>query len=369
MLRKIALDNRKYITLDNPLMRDLAINDPSLFLQRYKPPILIDEIQYAPQLLPYIKMYVDEHKNKGDFWLTGSQMFHMMKNVSESLAGIVGVLNMLGLSFSEIIGRKNEPFSTEFNLLIKKDLIKDDVLKVYKRIYKGAMPGLYEVEHDLEKFYSSYINTYIQRDIKELTQVANELSFMRFLQACAARTAQMVNYSELANDVGISAPTAKQWLSILISCGIVTLIEPYFNNLLKRKVKAPNMYFLDTGLCAYLTRWTNPESLEISAMSGAFFETYVISEIIKSYINDGKRPPIYYYRDSDQKEIDLIINLNQKLYPIEIKKSGNPKKDAIKHFSVLNKTGLEIGAGNVICLCDDIVPIDKKNYFVPISLI
>ncbi|MDW7663144.1 MAG: DUF4143 domain-containing protein, partial [Bacillota bacterium] len=180
---------------------------------------------------------------------------------------------------------------------------------------------------------------------------------------------QMVNYSELAKDVGISAPTAKQWLSVLVSSGIVTLIEPYFNNALKRIVKSPNMYFLDTGLCAYLTRWTNPESLEISAMSGAFFETYVISEIIKSYYNSGKRPPVFYYRDSDQVEIDLIIEQNQTLYPIEIKKSAQPKPNSIRHFKVLEKTGRQIGMGGVICLCSDIIPIDRNNNFVPVSMI
>ena len=213
------------------------------------------------------------------------------------------------------------------------------------------------------------MNTYLQRDIKDLTKVGDELSFMRFMQACAARTSQMLNYSELAKDVGITSPTAKHWLSILVTSGIVVLIEPYHNNALKRIIKAPNMYFMDTGLCAYLTRWTNPESLEVSAMSGAFFETYVVSEIIKSYYNHGKRPPLFYYRDSDQKEIDLIIEQDGVLYPIEIKKSAQPKKDSIKHFSILEKTGLQIGMGCVICLCSDFLPIDQKNYYVPVSFI
>lgn len=369
LLKKIASTDRKYVTLDNPLVRDLARRDPELFIQRYAPPVLIDEIQYAPELLPYIKIFVDEHKRKGDFWLTGSQMFHLMKNVSESLAGRVSILNMLGLSTSELKGLKNFPYSTAYPDLIKREAAPISLVDIYKRIYKGSMPAIYETEQSIETYYASYVNTYLQRDIKELTQVGNELDFMRFMQVCAARTSQMVNYSELAKDVGISSPTAKQWLSILVSSGIVALVEPYFNNALKRIIKAPNLYFLDTGLCAFLTRWTNPESLEISAMSGAFFETYVVSEIIKSYYNAGKRPPIYYYRDSDQKEIDLIIEQNQTLFPIEIKKSGCPKPDAIKHFSVLEKTGLAIGTGNVICLSSDLVPIDRNNYFVPAWLI
>jgi predicted AAA+ superfamily ATPase len=371
MLEKLAEDGRKYVTLDNPMARDIAVNDPELFVQRYAPPVIIDEIQYAPQLLPYIKMYVDEHKNKGDFWLTGSQMFHLMKNVSESLAGRVGVINMLGLSNSEIKGYKGTPYRTDLETLYDKLNIapKQDLKEVYNRIFKGSMPALYETEQDLEIYYSSYVNTYLQRDIKDLTQVGDELAFMRFMVCCAARTSQMVNYADIAKDVGISPPTAKQWLSVLVSSGIVTLVEPYFNNALKRIIKSPNMYFLDTGLCAYLTRWTSSETLEISAMSGVFFETYVVGEIIKSYYNAGKRPPIFYYRDTDNKEIDLIIEQDNILYPIEIKKSGSPKKDAVKHFALLEKTGKQVGTGNVICLCSDIMPIDKKNYFVPVWLL
>ena len=371
LLKNLAENERNYVTLDNPMIRDIAVNDPELFMQRYQPPIIIDEIQYAPELLPYIKMYVDEHKSKGDYWLTGSQMFHLMKNVSESLAGRVGVINMQGLSTSEIVGYKATPYKTDFNYLSAKlNIVKrQDLKEVYDRIFKGSMPALYDIDQDLEMFYSSYVNTYLQRDIKDLTQVGDELAFMRFMTCCAARTSQMVNYADMAKDVGISPPTAKQWLSILVSSGIVVLVEPYFNNMLKRMIKSPNMYFLDTGLCAYLTRWTNSETLEVSAMSGAFFETYVVSEIIKTYYNAGKRPPVFYYRDTDNKEIDLILEQDNILYPIEIKKSGTPKKDAIKHFGMLEKTGKQVGSGNVICLCSDVIPIDKSNYFVPVWLI
>lgn len=373
LLRKLAEgeDTRKYVTLDNPLVRELAITDPALFIQRYAPPVLIDEIQYAPELLPYIKMHVDEHQNKGDFWLIGSQMFHLMKNVSESLAGRAGIINILGLSSSELAGAVGIPYKTDYESLSRKleTYRLQSLTEVYQRIFKGSMPALYETEQDIEMYYASYVNTYLQRDIRDLTQVGDELAFMRFMISCAARTSQMVNYADLAKDVGISAPTAKHWLSILISSGIVTLIEPYFNNALQRIIKAPNMYFLDTGLCAYLTRWTNSETLEVSAMSGAFFETYVVSEIIKSYYNAGKRPPIFYYRDSDNKEIDLIIEQDSILCPIEIKKSGNPKKDAIKHFGILEKTGKQMGTGNVICMCSELLPMDKNNYIVPVWLI
>ena len=371
MLEKLSDNHRKYISLDNPMVRDIAVNDPALFIQRYTPPIIIDEIQYAPQLLPYIKMYVDEHKNKGDFWLTGSQMFHLMKNVSESLAGRIGVIHMLGLSSSEITGVPGSAYKTDFKVLHDKLITakKQDLHEIYHRIYKGSMPGLYETEQDIERYYDSYVTTYLQRDVKDLTQVGDELAFMRFMTCCASRTSQMVNYADMSKDVGISPPTAKQWLSVLVSSGIITLIEPYYNNILKRMIKSPNMYFLDTGLCAYLTRWTSAETLEVSAMSGAFFETYVVSEIIKSYYNAGKRPPLFYYRDTDNKEIDLVIEQDNTLYPIEIKKSGNPKRDAIKHFSVLKKTGKSIGTGNVICMCSDVIPIDENNLFVPVWLV
>ncbi|MZQ96266.1 MAG: DUF4143 domain-containing protein [Acidaminobacter sp.] len=371
LLEKNAEKERKYVSLDDPAARQLAKEDPLLFLQRYEPPVIIDEIQYAPELLPYIKMHVDKGKKMGEFWLTGSQMFHMMKGVSESLAGRVGIIPMQGLSISELNKIPNEPYSTDTKRLMNRigSAKKMNLIEVYERIYKGSMPALYEREQSIERFYASYVDTYIHRDIRDLTQVADEMQFQRFLTACAARTSQMVNYSELAKDVGISAPTAKNWLSILVTSGIVVLIEPYFNNALKRIIKAPNMYFMDTGLCAYLTRWTSSEALEVSAMSGAFFETFVVSEIIKSYLNAGKRPPVFYYRDSDQKEIDLIIEENGRLYPIEIKKSSNPQKSAGRHFSILEKTGLECGMGNVVCMADDLLPITREVWAVPVWLI
>ncbi|MDD2371312.1 MAG: ATP-binding protein [Firmicutes bacterium] len=371
LLERVAKKNRKYVSLDDPVARRLAKEEPLLFLQRYETPIIIDEIQYAPELLPYIKLHVDKHKQNGDFWLTGSQMFQMMKDVSESLSGRVGILPMQGLSISELNKFPNEPYTTDTKrLLVRSKLAKKmNLREVYERIYKGSMPALFSKEQSVERFYASYVDTYIHRDIRDLTQVADEMQFHRFLTACAARTSQMVNYSELAKDVGITSPTAKKWLSLLITSGIIVLVEPYFNNALKRIVKAPNMYFMDTGLCAYLTRWTSSESLEISAMSGAFFETFVVSEIIKSYLNAGKRAPLFYYRDSDQKEIDLIIEENGLLQPIEIKKSAQPKNNAGRHFSILEKTGKVYGNGSIICMSDDLIPINKEVWAVPVWLI
>ena len=371
MLMKIAEKGRGYVTLDDPNARNMAINEPGLFLQRYEPPIIIDEIQYAPNLMQHIKLYVDENKKMGDIWMTGSQMFHLMKNVSESLAGRVGIIKMQGFSGAELDGYDNEAFLMDSGKLIAKvkERTPKSLKEVYKRIYMGQMPGVYSRDISPDIFYGAYINTYIQRDIKALTQVADEMLFLQFLTACAARTSQMLNLADIARDIGISAPTAKQWLSILITSGIVILLEPYFNNRMKRIIKSPNLYFMDTGLCAYLTKWNNPESLETGSMSGAFFETFVVGEVIKSYQNLGLQAPISYYRDKDKREIDLIIEQNNTLYPIEIKKSASPKKDAIKNFKVLDKSGVNVGTGAVICMARDLVPLDKDNWLVPVWLL
>ena len=371
LLKQLAEPSRSYISLDDPLARNLACTEPLLFLQRYTPPLIIDEIQYAPQLLPILKLHVDQQESSGLFWLTGSQTFHLMREVRESLAGRVGILPMQGLSNAEIKDESSQPFLPTKEMLLSrcKQSTQWDLKTVYERIFKGSMPALYKTEQDVERFYASYVDTYIYRDIKELTQVADELQFQRFLVACAARTSQMLNYSELARDVGISSPTAKKWLSLLVSSGLVVLIEPYYNNLLKRMVKAPNLYFLDTGLCAYLTRWTSSQALEVSAMSGAFFETFVVSEIIKSYLNYGKRPPIYYYRDSDQKEIDLLIEENGVIYPIEIKKSAHPTFKMAKHFNILSQLDKKVGLGTIVCMSNDLLPLKEDLWAVPVWMI
>ena len=375
---------RKYVTLDDPDVRYLAKHDPALFLQRYSPPVLIDEIQYAPELLPYIKMSVDRSRKKGDFWITGSQAFHLMKNVSESLAGRVGIINLLGLSDAEIYQEPSEPFQTDAEYLMKHLSIKRkrDLNEIYRRIFKGSMPELYADENvDWETYYRSYVDTYLQRDIRDLTQVADEMQFYNFMTIVAAQTSKPVVYEELANATGISAPTAKKWLSILVSSHIIALVQPFHNNALKRIVKMPLIHFLDTGLAAYLLKWGNSEALEKGAMSGAFFESYVFSEIYKSYLNAGKEPPIFYYRDKDKKEIDLLLYQNGILSPIEIKKSASPGKAAIKNFKVLEPVtaepahaGLEslkveIGTGSVICMANDLLPLNEKNWYVPVWLI
>ncbi len=384
LLAQLAERERKIVTLDDPDVRYLAKTDPALFMQRYTPPVLIDEIQYATELLPYVKMAVDSSKRNGEYWITGSQSFVMMRDVSETLAGRVGIINLLGLSTSEIFGIPSRVFRTDPNELINRihEAKKLGINELFARIFKGSMPRLYaDNSIDLETFYRSYTDTYLKRDIKDLTQVADEMAFYNFMTVVAARTARPVVYDELAKESGISAPTAKKWLSILMTSRIIALVQPFHSNVLKRVTKMPLLHFLDTGLCAYLLKWGNPEALERGAMSGAFFESYVFSEIYKSYLNAGKEPPVYYYRDKDKNEIDLLLYENGTLYPIEIKKSASPGRDAIKNFRRLKPAtepgkygeadGMKtmIGHGAVICMANELLPIDKNNWTVPAWLI
>jgi predicted AAA+ superfamily ATPase len=390
LLQGLAEADRKYVTLDDPGVRDLAVREPALFLQRYSPPVIIDEIQYAPQLLPFIKIYVDANKTNGSFWLTGTHMFAESKGEGESLAGRVGIIFLSSLSNSEIFGKPMPEFSTSPKLLMQRiaKATPMDLMAVFERIHKGSMPAMYEKESvSWENYYSSYVQTYIRRDIKGLLQVNDDLMFYRFLCNAASRTGSMVNYDSLAKESEISAPTAKQWTSLLVSTGVVALIEPYYNSALKRVVKSPRMYFLDTGLAAYLSKWYDSRALEAGAMSGAFFETWVVSEIYKSFLNVGKIPPLTYYRDSNAKEIDLIISQLNVIYPIEIKKSSHPE-GVVSVFDVLKPVtddqesdaqsftsdgyehyGTLIGTGAVICLTSDLLPIDRKNWLVPAWMI
>lgn len=384
LLKKLSEPDRSYVTLDDPDVRYLAKHDPALFMQRYIPPVLIDEIQYAPELLPYIKMWVDSARQKGGIWLTGSQAFHLMKDVSESLAGRVGIVNLLGLSDAEIYGYDSVPYTTEPERLLERigQVQERSLNDIYQRIFRGSMPELYaNTGMDWETYYRSYVNTYLQRDIRDLAQVADEMEFFHFMTVASAHIARPVVYEELASAAGISAPTAKKWLSILVSSHIAALVQPYYNNVLKRVVKMPLLHFLDTGLAAYLLKWGNPEALERGAMSGAFFESYVFSEIYKSYLNAGKEPPVFYYRDKDQKEIDLLIYQNGAVSPIEIKKAASPSRTATRNFDVLNpvqepqnfgglaELKVSIDTGNVICMAKELLPLDQRNWCVPVWLI
>ncbi len=367
MLKSIKPDIH-YITLDDMILNQSAVEDPELFLKANKPPIIIDEIQYAPNLLRYIKISVDNSEKKALYYLTGSQQFNLMNDVSESLAGRVGILNLLGLSLREIKEVNfNEPFiPTKAYLNKRKEYIKDvSYDEVWDIIYKGSMPALYQEESDIEMFYAMYVSTYIERDVRSLTQVRNTLSFLKFMTALASRIGQLLNLNSIANEVGITIPTAQRWLSILVASNIVYILEPYYNNILKRAIKTPKIYFFDTGLAAYLTKWTSSKVLEAGIMSGNFFENYVIVEIIKSYYNSGElRPPVYFYRDKEKREIDLIIEQNGKLYPIEIKKTAKPSKDMIENFKVLETIG-DTSEGAIICMYDNIIDLNEKNKVIP----
>lgn len=363
---------RTYVTLDDLAVRSLALSDPALFLQRYTPPLLIDEIQYAPQLLSYIKMFADNGAHNGDIWLTGSQRLPLMQGVTESLAGRVGIIDLQGLSANEINGTNNtEPFLPETDLLFNRmnNAKKQSLKEIYKLIWQGSMPAMYNgAEQDWQSYYASYVQTFLQRDVMKLLQINDEMVFFRFLCAAAGQTGKMINYAELAKAAEISAPTAKQWIKTLEAAGIIYLLQPFMPPGAKYIVKAPKLYFFDTGLAAYLTRWLNADALEAGAASSEFFETWIVTEIYKSYANKGIVPPLYYLRNFNGKEIELIIWQNGTAYPVAIKKSAYPSK-AVKTFAILEPVSadakINIGAGGIVCLIDDLIPASDNLYYIP----
>ena len=368
LLSSIKPDNMEYITLDDEVFREQAKNDPKLFLEEHPAPLLIDEVQYAPNLFSYIKINVDKENKNGMYWLTGSQQFHLMKNVGESLAGRVGIINLNSLMYSEIVENNRKELFDPAKLNEMKTMPKIDVNKLYEIIYKGGMPTLYmEKEMSRDIYFSSYVDTYISRDVRELTEIGNELSFRKFIISVASRTGEQLNYTALATDALISVPTAVRWMSILVTSGLVYLLEPYMNSELKRITHLPKIVFMDTGLSAYLSGYTSARELQLSSNSGHYLETFIVSEIIKAYNARGITPNLYYYRDKEKNEIDLIFYKNNKLYPLEIKKTAIPKKEMIKNFSKLDKTKKEIGTGGIICFYDILTKLDESNYIIPIS--
>lgn len=364
---------RKKVSLDDLTLRELAKTDPKMFFQLYQPPLLIDEVQYAPELFPYIKIMVDERHQPGDFWLTGSQLFKMMKGVQESLAGRVALLHLSPLSQSEIMKRPTEPpFSLELPLLSERQNGRQmlNTPEVFQRIHQGGMPALVTGTYsNASIFYSSYIDTYMERDVRRLSNDIDSLKFLRFLRSVAARTSQQVNYKGIADDAEIDQTTAKNWLHVLEALGIIFLLEPYSNNVLKRTVSTPKLYFYDSGIVCYLTRWSSPETAMEGAMSGALLENYTVAEIIKTYQNAGQEPFLYYYRDKDAREIDLILERDGKLFPIEIKKMASPPKKLTKVFDLIDKSPLQRGTGAILCMADQLGAFDQNNLIVPISLI
>lgn len=372
-----------YVSLDDLATRSLAIEDPEMFLARYKTPLIIDEFQYAPDLLIYIKIIVDKQRQKhlndekiqatGLYYLTGSQVFHTMKNVSESLAGRIGLLELYPLSNREIEGKKDDLFLPEYEKLEKREKAKRiEIEELYEKILKGNYPELYSNKKiESKTFFETYIKTYIERDIRELISVKDETKFLKFIESIAVRTGQELNINDITNSIEISNNTAQNWLSILVSTGLVYLLQPYSNNNVSRIVKRPKIYFMDTGLACFLAGYMDSVTLEKSAFNGAILETYVITEIIKSFANNGmdSRKYLYYYRDNNGKEIDLLIFYNNTVYPIEIKKNFNPGKQAVKNFNIVEKFGVNVGNGGVICLAKDIFPLDRNNNLIPIELL
>ena len=375
MLRLLAEKEnkgREYVSLDDLTMRDMAKNDPALFLQLHKPPVLIDEVQYAPELFTYIKIHIDNYHNPGDFWMTGSQIFRLMRGVQESLAGRVALLHMSPMSQREIIGADLVPFTTDFNILLSESKKFNSMTtpEIFERIWKGSMTGIVSgLYADRNMYYSSYVSTYVERDVRDISGTVDALKFNRFITAVAARTAQLLNYHALAEDADIDVNTAKAWVDILETLGIIFLLHPYSNNLLKRTIKTPKMYFYDTGLVCYLTKWSSPEVAESGAMSGALLENFTVSEIMKGYQNAGLEPYLYFYRDRDAKEIDVIMEGDGKLCPLEIKKTATPDKRIIKTFGVIDKSPLQVGTGAVLCMAEQFGAFDRDNLIVPIWMI
>lgn len=374
MLKHLAQgQERTYVTLDNLMARNLAKTDPVLFFQTYKPPIIIDEIQYAPELFSQIKIMCDDTEETGRFWLTGSQRYSMIKNVRESLAGRLGILELYSLSKREVEGifYENElDFSLPCLLERQTKSKSNDVNDVYSHIWCGGMPQVIRADAEQRQIYfDSYIDTYLMRDVAELGGITDSVRFRKFLIACAALVSEQLNYKNLAEAADISQPTAKEWLRLLEGLGVIYLLKPYFNNELKRLTKTPKLYFLDTGLCAYLSMWLTPETLMNGAASGHFFENFIVAEILKNYSYSKTKVNMTYYRDANAKEIDILLEENKLIHPLEIKKSANPDIREVKKFAVLNKTQVERGCGGIVCMCEEVTPINEKNFFIPCNLL
>ena len=360
-------------TLDDPIVRAAAEETGGTFFKDNPPPVFVDEIQKAPALFEQIKLILDREKKKGQFFMCGSQQFRMMKGVSESLAGRIGLVTLLGLSLREMRGVSfDTPFLPvdEYFAARGKQLADISYENVWKTLHRGSMPELFgNPGFNWQMFYGAYVRTYIERDVREITEIGDTVKFTKFMVAAAASTGQLLNLASLARDIGISQPTAERWLSVLVASNLVFLLRPYANNITKRMVKTPKLYFLDTGLAAYLTRWNTPDVLKSGAMAGAFFENFVIAEIIKSYYNRGiLEPPLYFYRDRDMNEIDLLIEENGTLYPLEMKKHADPAKKDADAFNLLDKIpGIKRGPGGVICLYDKLITLRGDDKVIPVK--
>ncbi len=375
--------NMKYITLDDIEVKEYALKDPKGFLKYYGSGIIIDEIQKAPTLLEYLKIEIDNIKkeclknNKKIellYVLSGSNQFELQNTVVESLAGRTCIFNLASLSFNEIKKRNEHSFfNPDIENLKNKEKFLNDKYRSRKEIFediiKGGMPEFIASNLNRDLFFKSYVTTYIEKDVRRIISFDKEITFMNFMKYVALRTSCQLDYTEISKSVGIDVRTVKSWISILETSGIIKLIYPYANNLSDRIIKSPKIYFLDTGLCSYLCGMPSPEILEKSVFAGAFYETYVVSEIIKSYYNACKDiSNIYYYRDRDQHEVDLIIEEYDSIYPIEIKKGINPVSYN-KNFNVLKKYKKKVNIGLVIDSSNKVFPINSEVYYCPIDII
>ena len=365
LLKSLKPDNMGYVTLDDIVLRNQAQNDPMLFLEEHPAPLFIDEVQYAPDLFSYIKIKVDNSDTKGMYWLTGSQQFNLMMNASESLAGRVGIVNLNSFTYSEIMKNENKELFSPDEI---KKMPKVDVNNLFEIIFKGGMPEFYNNPSiDRNLYFQSYVNTYIEKDVRELVEISKLEQFKKFMVSIASRVGEQLNYSDISKDCGVSVPTVTSWLSVLVASGLVYLLEPYMSSELKRMTHIPKIYFMDTGLASYLAGWSDARELQLSSNSGHYLENFVISEIVKSYNARGLKPNLSYYRDKEKHEIDLVLYKNNKLYPFEIKKTASPNNAMISSFKYLEASKKEIGTGGIICLYDTLMKLDEKNYIIPIS--
>ena len=372
-LKKLFTSHRELTLDDNRLLR-LAIEQPEEFFRQFEPPVFIDEVQYAPSLFPYIKIHIDKTGEKGAFVLSGSQRYEMMSNMTESLAGRINLIDLYGLSMREILGDEfKEAFLPTLEFLEKR---KPKPLKyslIWDNIWRGFFPEIVVSGTNWARFYSSYLRTYLDRDVSKLGQVGDLLKFERFMVTVAARTGQLANIADMAKDTGISHQTAEKWLSALIASNIVYMLKPYHNNVLKRLIKAPKIYFMDTGLASYLVGWDNPRVLQNGAMAGPMFETFVVGEIIKSWTNrEGVTPNMnfFFFRDKDGAEIDLLIKRGNNLHPIEIKKHISCDTSDITAFKQLDKIpDINRGEGCVVCMADDVIPITSTDRAVGVRFL
>ena len=374
MLKYLAQDTgRTYASMDDADIRDLAERDPKLFFQIYKPPILIDEVQKAPALFEQIKIICDESDERGRFWLTGSQSRKLMKQAGDSLAGRICVLKMFSLSEKEIAGRPGgmiSDYSIDSLIECGRDIPANNIIDVYTRIWEGGMPDMAGMDSELRReYWNSYIDSYLMRDAVDDNGIVDTAGFRKFLRACAAFSGQLINYNDLGTAAGVSGVTAKEWTKVLQSMGIIFLLEPYYSNELKRMIKTPKLYFCDTGLCAFLSSWTSRDVLMNGAAAGYFLENYVVAEMNRNASYGEKEMKLNFYRDTNQKEIDLVVETDGVLHPFEIKRSASPERKAINVFSLLEKADRRLGNGGIVCMVEKPFPIDSKNSLIPVNIL